>query len=130
MPVVLARPPAGQPAAQPAFLPLVDLGTTFLTEIGEEEYAATTHGRNLFPLTGTDRYKYVWNMQDVDELYDLRDDPVEMNNLAGDPRYASVESDLSERVRAWLKKTGDPTPDEIADLPKAGTIVFTEEAGP
>ncbi len=30
----------------------------------------------------TDRYKYVWNLQEVDELYDIQEDPIEMKNLS------------------------------------------------
>jgi hypothetical protein len=69
-------------------------------------------------------------MQEVDELYDLKKDPIEMNNLSGNPDYAEIETDLAQRVRRWLKDTGDPVPDNLADLPKAGTIIFTGEAGP
>ncbi len=38
-----------------------------------------------------ERFKYVWNPQDRDELYDLANDPYEMENLAGQPAPATVE---------------------------------------
>jgi len=31
--------------------------------------------------------KYIWNLTDIDELYDLRNDPWEMKNLIADPKY-------------------------------------------
>ena len=42
--------------------------------------------------------KYVFNGFDRDELYDLRCDPHEMTNLAGDPAYAEVVRDMCRRM--------------------------------
>jgi len=42
------------------------------------------------------------------ELYDLEDDPLEMNNLSGAAEMASVEQDLRERLHAWQVETDDP----------------------
>ena len=42
------------------------------------------------------------------ELYDLTQDPWERNNMAGSPDYASVESDLRERLLEWMRSTEDP----------------------
>jgi arylsulfatase A-like enzyme len=41
------------------------------------------------------------------ELYDLAADPSELHNLAGDPRYAGVQRDLSARLDAWMAEQGD-----------------------
>jgi len=46
----------------------------------------------------TDRYKYVFNGFDADELYDLRADPHETKNLADDPRYEPLKRDLVRRM--------------------------------
>lgn len=79
-----------------------------------------------------ERYKYVWNPQDIDELYDLQTDPHEMENLAGHPEQAAVsaESELRHQLMAWLAEIGDDLPSRVELLPPAGTIMATGEAGP
>ena len=44
------------------------------------------------------------------ELYDLAADPQELSNVAGDPAYASVLTDLQTRLQAWRDETGDFPP--------------------
>ncbi|MFW6302985.1 MAG: sulfatase [Candidatus Sumerlaeota bacterium] len=41
------------------------------------------------------------------ELYNLKDDPLEMNNLAGDPNYTDKMEELLGRIEKWQEKTGD-----------------------
>ena len=77
-----------------------------------------------------ERFKYVWNPQDVDELYDLADDPHEMANLSGRPDHARVECGLRNRLLAWLDEIGDPFSRQVGDLPAAGTIIATGRPGP
>ena len=50
----------------------------------------------------TDRYKYIHWMQhpDENELYDLEQDPYEMQNVIDDPRMAGVVSDLRAEMAA------------------------------
>src|SRR5579885_254557 len=43
-----------------------------------------------------------------EELYDLEKDPNEVKNVAGDPAYAEVLSDLRKRLKEWQTKTKDP----------------------
>ena len=42
------------------------------------------------------------------ELYDLREDPLEQRNLAGDATHAAIERELDQRLWAWMKETDDP----------------------
>lgn len=44
----------------------------------------------------------------AEELYDLERDPDELTNVAADPAYAGVLSDLRERLRAMRAATHDP----------------------
>jgi uncharacterized sulfatase len=43
----------------------------------------------------------------AEELYDLRKDPEELNNLASDPRHAAQLAALREEVTAWMKANDD-----------------------
>ena len=41
------------------------------------------------------------------ELYDLANDPHEINNLADDPRHASVKAELLEEIQHWRQDVND-----------------------
>ncbi|HUV63908.1 MAG TPA: sulfatase-like hydrolase/transferase [Sedimentisphaerales bacterium] len=43
----------------------------------------------------------------VEELYDLRDDPHEIKNLAQDPKYRDVLNRMREVHRQWVRQTKD-----------------------
>lgn len=51
-------------------------------------------------------YDYVHRQRH--ELYDLEADPDELNNLATDPSYAKLLSELQEKLKAWQARTRDP----------------------
>ena len=60
----------------------------------------------------TDRYKLIHFYDDIDEweLYDLENDPDELNNLYDDPAYNEVRKELEERLeelRVYYKDTGE-----------------------
>ncbi|MBD3184827.1 sulfatase-like hydrolase/transferase [Candidatus Poribacteria bacterium] len=42
-----------------------------------------------------------------EELYDLKNDPHEINNLADDPEHQKILKDLSSKLDSWIKETGD-----------------------
>jgi arylsulfatase A-like enzyme len=42
-----------------------------------------------------------------EELYDLKDDPFEMKNLASSADHAATLADLRGKLDAWIKSTGD-----------------------
>ena len=68
-----------------------------------------------------DLYALGFGKRPAEELYDVRNDPHHMNNLAGDPAFAARKRALAERLRAVLREQGDPRMD-------AGPCRF--EAGP
>jgi len=76
------------------------------------------------------RYKYVWNPQAVDELYDLECDPAELRNRVDDPALAVERDRLRAELMAWLREAGDDLPGTFERLPGAGTIVATGAPGP
>jgi len=45
--------------------------------------------------------------KNLEELYDLRSDPYEMNNLSGDPRYESELRRLRDEHFSWVRTTVD-----------------------
>jgi arylsulfatase A-like enzyme len=60
----------------------------------------------------TDRWVYArwWHNQDEHEpiLFDHQDDPYEINNLAGNPKFADVQREMEARLKKWMSDTGDP----------------------
>jgi uncharacterized sulfatase len=42
------------------------------------------------------------------ELFDMVDDPYELNNLAKDPDYAEIKNDLLSVLNSWREKIKDP----------------------
>jgi arylsulfatase A-like enzyme len=68
---------------------------------------------SAFPQTPTifavrsDRYKYIFNYGtwDINELYDLKEDPNEMNNLIRDPAMAKKGLELREQLFKWMDET-------------------------
>src|SRR5690606_15618526 len=44
----------------------------------------------------------------AEELYDLRVDPDQLNNVAGTRKYAKVRKKLSWELHHWMQKTNDP----------------------
>ncbi|MCK4275276.1 MAG: sulfatase, partial [Phycisphaerae bacterium] len=42
------------------------------------------------------------------QLYDLKTDPNEFDDVAGSPKYAKVVKDLSRRLHAWMREVNDP----------------------
>lgn len=55
----------------------------------------------------TTEYKYIryHGIWDLNELYDIQNDPLEMNNLIRDTAYAQVAQSLRMSLFDWLKKT-------------------------
>jgi arylsulfatase A-like enzyme len=44
----------------------------------------------------------------AEELYDLRNDPHQLENVAGRPAHAEAQRRLRQQLDAWLRETGDP----------------------
>jgi arylsulfatase A-like enzyme len=58
----------------------------------------------------TDDWKYAWYANGDEELYDLRADPDELVNLAGDGRYADLRRDCRDALLEWCVRTEDELP--------------------
>lgn len=66
------------------------------------------HGKAV--MVRTHRWKYVRRLYEMDELYDLENDPQELTNLSDDPKYADIVAQLSTRMLDWFLATGDIVP--------------------
>lgn len=53
-------------------------------------------------------YDLAYGKRPREELYDLKADPHQMRNVAADPAYDAVRTELEERLLAELRRTGDP----------------------
>ena len=134
IPLVARVPGAGRPGVCSRFVSNMDLATTAL-DIAGTEIPERHEGRSLLPLIRDpahewpddvmcefhghrylysqrmlrwDRYKYVFNVSECDELYDLEQDPHELRNCLGDPLYADRLRDGQRRLRMWMERTDDP----------------------
>ncbi len=59
----------------------------------------------------TRAWKYVHDpLGDLDELYDLINDPWELTNVAGDPARAGVIAEMQRRLADWSIRTEDARP--------------------
>lgn len=54
------------------------------------------------------RYKLVINLLHTDELYDLEQDPAEIDNLIDHPDHAGVRNALHDRLLDWMYEKRDP----------------------
>ena len=132
---LLARVPGGEARQVPDFVRLMDLMPTFI-EWGGGEIPDNLDAKSLVPLVDgerpvdwpdsvycerhgevwgystqrmvrTERWKYVYIPHDLDELYDSKTDPAEMDNLINDPERADVVKEMRARLIGWNDATRD-----------------------
>lgn len=53
-------------------------------------------------------FQLAFDKRQSEELYDVVNDPFQMNNIASNPDYASIKKDLSERLHEELVQSEDP----------------------
>lgn len=56
----------------------------------------------------TPEFKYSWNAVGIDELYDLKNDPIEMNNIINASSIIETKKLLQNKLLNYLKQTEDP----------------------
>jgi N-acetylglucosamine-6-sulfatase len=72
---------------------------------------------NAFPQTPTqfavrtDRYKFIrtYGVWDIDQLYDLQQDPYEINNLIRSPQHQDLAKQLNKQLWDWIDETNGNT---------------------
>ncbi|MHA2006169.1 MAG: sulfatase-like hydrolase/transferase [Promethearchaeota archaeon] len=60
----------------------------------------------------TKDFKYVLRLYEEDELYDMSNDPGELDSLINDPKYNGILLGLKERMLTWYMETCDVVPFE------------------
>jgi arylsulfatase A-like enzyme len=58
-------------------------------------------------VVSSDGWKLCLRDKDLNELYNLSDDPLEMRNLYSDRQYASVISRYTDEIHRWQESTND-----------------------
>jgi N-sulfoglucosamine sulfohydrolase len=53
-------------------------------------------------------FQLCFGKRPAEELYDLRADPGQTNNLAGQTNYAEAQKQLRDALDRWMAETGDP----------------------
>lgn len=56
----------------------------------------------------TERLVKRYMKRPAEQLYHTTSDPFELTNLAGDPKYAKIQAELSQELNRWMKTQGDP----------------------
>ncbi len=102
------KPPPGLDGA--SFIPLLQgKDVPWRKELLYEYYWERNfpHTPTVFALR-TEQYKYMrfHGIWDIDELYDLKADPLESNNLIFSPQHAQVVREMNKRLFALLQETG------------------------
>jgi arylsulfatase A-like enzyme len=72
----------------------------------------------------TERYKllHFWERPEEFELYDLQEDPDEAHNLANDPSYQTIKTNLQKELARLRRSLGDFDPPGPAPIAQPCTI--------
>lgn len=73
-----------------------------------------------------ERYKYIWNLTDADELYDLEQDPWELDNRIDDPALTATLARMRRRLYEGLAQARDP----LAGMWTARQLLEGKKLGP
>ena len=74
------------------------------------EYYGKQSWRVPIRMVRTTRWKYVRYASYGEELYDLANDPGEVENLASEPGAAATRTSLARALDDWMRRTADPFP--------------------
>jgi len=61
-------------------------------------------------------YQLCFGLRPEEELYDVKADPWQMRNLAGDPGFAEVKTSLAKALTDYMKTTDDPRANGHGDV--------------
>lgn len=55
-----------------------------------------------------DYFQLSFGSRPEEELYDVKNDPYQLKNLAADPAFEKTKTELRKELLAWMKETNDP----------------------
>ncbi|MDE0141532.1 MAG: sulfatase-like hydrolase/transferase [Caldilineaceae bacterium] len=97
----------GQSLHGESLLPLVQGDDEWGRAIHYAEYHGDWYGHYSARMVTDGRWKLVWNLTDLCELYDLENDPYELQNRFYDPGLESVRAAYFEHLTEEAKRTDD-----------------------
>lgn len=67
----------------------------------------------------SDKWKYIKHLNDIPELYNMKEDPKEERNLALEPEYKDIILEMEQQLLRWYMETCDNVPLELdtRDIP-------------
>ena len=72
------------------------------------QYYSKQRWVNPIRMIRTKDFKFNKHIRWENELYDLKNDPHELKNLAKNPKYAVVKNDLEKKLNQWIEDHNDP----------------------
>jgi arylsulfatase len=72
------------------------------------QYYSKQRWVNPIRMIRTPEFKFNRYIRYGEELYDLKNDPHELKNLATDSKYAAIKTDMSQALNRWIKENQDP----------------------
>jgi arylsulfatase A-like enzyme len=100
---------AERPVVAEYYFPLQALGLFEPDPGGAHRDRLGRYLRRLRSIESND-LRLIWSSDGAHELYDLAADPAEARNLAGEAGFAERESELLERLEAFVAESGGPRP--------------------
>jgi arylsulfatase A-like enzyme len=101
------RWPAGDPEMHKAVGPYGDC---------DNSPAKTFILKNRDSENGAQYFALAFEKRPAEELYDLRADPAQTNNVATSPQFAAPKASLRQLLDTWMQNTDDPRVDEQNDV--------------
>ena len=97
----------GQSLHGQTLLPLIEGNAAWPRAMHYAEYHGDWYGHYSARMVTDGRWKLVWNLTDLCELYNLENDPHELRNLFYDPDYAAARASCFDYLLAEAQRTGD-----------------------
>jgi len=64
-----------------------------------------------------------------EELYDLKTDPFQLENVASDPKNAEVIQEMRQRLSAWMASCGDDQPESPSQYASDMEVYLQSQKG-